>query len=364
MDWATYYNKLMVAALDGRGPQVFVIQSSWLARMHRAGFIADVDDLYEGPNAIPPDDFNPLVISQVLYGSHRIGVPLDIWPFGLYSNADFLKQAGFVDAHGNARPPKDRAEFMRAIRAMMVVRPGQTDPDVWGYALTNWRMNFQTILPQFDGHYFDPNGRADLANPNNIEALTFLASLGGPPRLIPPPENGLGWVGFRQKKVAMVIDGIFMLGDLQRLNDFNYVGAPVPVVGKHPGTMAESHVLCIHRGISSAQRSAAERFVHFLSANSADWAAAGQVPARKSIRDLPAFKKLAVQSAFARQIPNMRYLPRTPILFEINQELDIAVEKVIRGNATPKEALTIANTNVQKELDRDTSERKREGAAL
>src|ERR1700722_15421769 len=34
--WATYYNKLMVSALDGRGPEVYVLQSALLSRMNRA----------------------------------------------------------------------------------------------------------------------------------------------------------------------------------------------------------------------------------------------------------------------------------------------------------------------------------------
>ena len=242
MDWATYYNKLMVAAVDGRGPEVFVLQSSSLSRMHRAGFIANVTDMFEGPHAIPDSDFDRLVINQVRYGREYIGVPLDIWPFGLYSNADLLKQAGFVDARGNARPPTNRAEFLKAARLMQHLGP-DGHPDVWGYALTNWAAQSQlsgACLPQFNGHYFAADGRADLTNPGNVAALTFMASLNEGKRLIPPPENGLGWVGYRQKKVGMVIDGIFMVGDLQRLEDFNYIGAPLPVIGYHPGTTAEN----------------------------------------------------------------------------------------------------------------------------
>jgi len=356
MDWATYYNKLMVAAVDGRGPEIFVLQSSSLPRMHRAGFVSNVTDMFKGPNSIPESDFDPLVIGQVKYGSEYIGLPLDIWPFGLYCNADLLKQAGYVDAQGRPRAPRDREEFVQAARKMQHIGPDGL-PDVWGYALTNWRMNYQSLLPQFDGHYFTADGRADLTNPGNIAALTFLQSLNQGQRLIPPPENGLGWVGYRQKKVAMVIDGIFMVGDLQRLEDFNYVGFPIPVIGKHPGTMAESHVLCVRSGLDESHNSAAKRFLRFLSDNSIDWAKAGQVPARRSVRANPEFKKMPVQYAFSKQIPNMSYLPKTTIIFEMNLELDVAVEKVIRGRATPMEALKVANDHVQAFLNRDKAER-------
>ena len=356
MDWATYYNKLMVAAVDGRGPEVFVLQSSSLPRMRRAGFVSNVNDIYSGPDAVAISDFDEQVISQVRYGSDFAGLPLDIWPFGLYCNVDMLKQAGFIDANGHARAPANREEFLKAARLMQHMGP-DGHPDVWGYALTNWRMNYQSLLPQFDGHYFAADGKADLTNPGNVAALTFLQSLNQGQRLIPPPENGLGWVGYRQKKVGMVIDGIFMVGDLQRLEDFNYVGFPIPTIGNHPGTMAESHVLCVRSGLDASQQSAAKRFLKFLSNNSIEWAKAGQVPARISVRETPAFQAMPVQSAFAKQIPTMKYLPKTTIIFELNLELDLAVEKVIRGRASPMEALKVANEHVQSFLDRDKSER-------
>ncbi len=356
IDWNTYYNKLLVAALDGRGPEVFVIQSQWMTRMHRNGFIADVSEMYRGPDRIPASDFVPYVLQQVRYGKEMVGVPLDIWPFGLYYNVDLLKQAGL------SQPPRNREEFLRAAKLMQHKGSGG-EPDVWGYALTNWQANFQTILPQFDGRYFDPNGRADLANSNNVEALQFMVSLKGPPSLIPPPENQLGWTGFRLKKVAMVLDGIFMLGDLLRLNDFNYRAAPVPVLGHHPGTLADSHVLCLRQGLPVREHEAAERFIRFLSNNSIDWAAAGQVPARTSARQYPAFAKMPVQYAFSKQIPYIQYPPRTPVEYEMNQEVNFAVEKAIRGDATPLEALKVANANVQKVLDADAQRVEREAAA-
>jgi multiple sugar transport system substrate-binding protein len=360
IDWNTYYNKLLVAALDGRGPQLFVIQSQWMTRMHRNGFIADLSEMYRGKDAIPESDFVPYVIQQVKYGNEMAGVPLDIWPFGLYYNADLFKQAGIVDANGQPQPPRTREEFLRDAKLMQHMGPGNV-PDVWGYALTNWQWNFQTVLPQFDGRYLDEKGRADLANPSNVEALQFLVSLKGPPTLIPPPENELGWTGFRQKQVAMVFDGIFMVGDLLRLNDFNYRAAPMPVVGHHPGTLADSHVLCIRKGLPDDQREAAERFIRFLSNNSIDWAAAGQVPARTSARQNPAFAKMPVQYAFSKEIPYIQYPPRTPVEYELNTEVNFAVEKAIRGDATPLEALKVANANVQKYIDADNERMRREG---
>ncbi len=362
MEWSTYYNKLMVAAVDGRGPELFVIHASTLTRMHRAGFVSNVTDLYDGPNGIPQSDFDPYVLQQAHFGKDYVGVPLDIHPQGLYCNVDFLKAAGFTHPDGTARPPATREEFIRAAKLMQKDPEGKGHPEFWGFALTNWRENFMTLLPQFGGHYFDKDGRADVANPQNIATVDFLASL-VKQKLVPPPENGLGWVGYRQKKVGMVFAGVFMLGDLLRLDDFKYIGAPIPVIGDHPGTMADSHVLCIRQGLNKERRDGAKQFIRYLSAHSIAWAAAGQVPARKSVRATAEFKKMPVQYAFSKQIPTMMYPPRTPILFELSLELDLAVEKVMRGRTNSKEALKTANENIQRFLDQNHQEREKTEAS-
>ncbi len=109
--WALYYNKLMVAELDGRGPEVFVVHAGTLARMEHAGIMSDVDDLMTGPDAIPPTDFDPKVIAETQFHNDTMGVPLDIHPQGMYCNVDMLKSIGMTNPDGSARPPQNKTEF-------------------------------------------------------------------------------------------------------------------------------------------------------------------------------------------------------------------------------------------------------------
>lgn len=359
--WALYYNKVMVSGLDDRGPEVFVVHASALIRMHRAGILANENSLFEGAKAIPANDFDPYVIEQTLFDGQHFAVPLDIHPQGMYCNAEMLRRIGMVNPDGTARPPQTKEEFLKAAHAMMEPK-GSDHPNTFGFALTAWQNNFQSLMAQFDGRYLGENGKCALNHPNNVKALEFMATLRGKEKLIPPPDNQLGWVGYRQKKVGMVWDGVYMLGDLLRLEGLEYVGAPIPTIGNHPGTLADSHCLCLKANLSPSQRDAGERFIQFLSAKSLRWAGAGQVPARISVRNTDAFRKMQVQYAFSKQIPFMRYPPRITTLFEMGIEINLAVEKVIRGTATPKEALDIANINAQRAMDRD-EETQRQAAA-
>lgn len=347
MEWAIYFNKLMVAGIDGRGPQVFVLHASELPRFQRAGFIAPIDEVYGEPDGLPIDDFDPDLLKHLRYDGKMVGVPMDIHPQGMYLNAEMLREAGIVDEDGHARPPTNRQEFMEAVKAMRLDPNHDGRPDQWGFALTMWRNNFISLMPQFGGSYFDEQGRCALDSPENVAALEFLVSLGGDDPLVPAPENNLGWVGYRQKKVAMVFDGIYMLGDLKRLEGLEYIAAPIPQIGPYPGTHGDSHVLCVAAGLDPAERAAAEAFVKFISNHGIEWADAGQVPARISARTSDAFRDMPVQYAFSHQVPYVMYPPRSPAVFELQQQIDFAVEKALRGRVTPEEALRTARENFE-----------------
>ena len=348
MEWAIYFNKLMVAGIDERGPEVFVLHASEMPRFQRAGFMATLDEVYEGEDPLPIDDFDPNLLSQMRYDGHMIGVPMDVHPQGLFYNAKMFREAGIVDENGVAKPPTNREEFMDAVRKLRIDENGDGRPEQWGFALTMWRNNFTSLMPQFGGSYFDESGQCAIDSPENIAALDFLVSLGSEdPPLVPAPENNLGWVGFRQKKVAMVFEGIYMLGDLKRLEGLEYMAAPMPVIGKQPGTHGDSHILCLQKDLDPEVHEAAIAFLKFISNHDIQWADAGQVPARNSAREAEEFKGMQVQYAFSHQIPYVMYPPRSPAVFELQQQIDFAVEKALRRRATAEEALKTARKNFE-----------------
>lgn len=356
--WATFYNKLMISAMDGRGPEVFVLQSQLLSRMDRAGIVDTVNDMFTDPAFVK--EFEPWLLDRVNFGSggklRRIGVPLDIWPQGLYCNVKMFQEAGIVNPDGSARPPTNAREFLADARILQH-RSATDQANVWGYGFGDWTNNFMSLVPQFGGQMLDESGNPTLDNPGNVAALQFLADLNLKYHLAPSPEGGVaGWVGFRQQRVAMVFDGIYMVGDLKRLTDLDYIGAPLPQIGPHRGTLADSHILCIRKGLDARRREAAEQFIRFISDHSLAWADAGQVPARKSIRQSEAFKKLQVQYAFSKQLDYVMYPPKTPTISELQLYLNLAVEKAIRGVATAAAALHQANDDYRNFLDHDRQE--------
>ena len=117
--------------------------------------------------------------------------------------------------------------------------------------------------------------------------------------------------------------------------------------------------MCIRKGIDPEQRAAAARFVRFISDHSLEWADAGQVPARRSIRESDAFRQLQVQYAFSRQLEYLMYPPRTPSINEFQLHINLAVEKAIRGRTSAANALRQADDDYTRYLAADRSERER-----
>ncbi|MCD6386614.1 ABC transporter substrate-binding protein [Candidatus Sumerlaeota bacterium] len=353
MDWSTYYNKLFVAGIGKRAPEVFIIQVYMLERFMRANFIRSIDDLLAKQTEITAEDFPPYLWSRVEKNGKHYGIPLDIHMWGMYYNKKLFREAGIVDEHGEPVPPKNRKEFLDAVRKLTRDLNGDGKPDEWGFVFTWFESNIYTFMLQWGGKFFTPDYSRCIMNcKENVEALQFCVDLIRKYKVAPPPENFDAWLGFRQGKIGLVFDGIYMLQDLRRQEDLDFGGAPLPKLGKYPAAWGSSHIMCLKAGLKGKRLQSAWRFIRFLSEHSLDWAEGGQIPARKKFRETERFRKMTVQWEFAKQIPYIKLLPRTPFISEFLTEFDLAVEKALRGSATPKEALDIATEKVNKVIAR------------
>lgn len=351
----TYYNKLFVAGLGNRAPDVFIIHASAVERFIKADLLAPINNLINSKNGIPVKDFSSNVIDSVTRGEDIFAVPLDTHMIGMYYNKDLLKESGFVGDDGCALPPRDRREFLEVLARNTKDSDNNGRIDKWGFAFTWLRTNVATVMWQFGGNFFNENlTKCTLNSPENIEALEFCAELVNKYKFSPPPgtEQSEGWIGFRQGKVAIALEGIYMLPELMKLESLNIAGSPVPLLGSEKAAWADSHIMCINKNIKDKKLIAAWKFVKFLSDNSLEWALGGQIPARTSLLKSKRFSEMKIQSEFARQLPYIRYMPRVAFIGEFCSELDIAAEKALRGSLSAKESLDIAAQRVNKVIKR------------
>ncbi|MES2465133.1 MAG: ABC transporter substrate-binding protein, partial [Armatimonadota bacterium] len=122
--------------------------------------------------------------------------------------------------------------------------------------------------------------------------------------------------------------------------------------GSQPGVWGGSHLLAQPRGISEEASADAWRLMGFLSDNSLEWAAAGQVPARNDVRATPEFARLEAPAQAARQLGYVVYEPPSPRANALFPFVDPAIESVLLNRESPQEAFADADRRINQVLGR------------
>jgi multiple sugar transport system substrate-binding protein len=352
--WGAYYDKLTLSLAYGGAPDVFIVHASRLPEFASFDTLHPLAALFAAER--PPltaADFAPVPWKATFYKGRQLAMPLDVHPMGMYYNTRLFREAGIVDAGGTARPPRTGDEFLADARKLTRDTNGDGRPDQWGFVITYQRTNWLTFVGQFGGGILTPNlQRCAMDTPETLAGTRALHDLIDRYHVAPAPEGVDAWLAFRQGKVGMAFEGIYMLASLEEQKGLAFAGAPVPRFGPHPAVWGGSHLLCQPAAITPERSRAAWRLMRFLSNNSLLWAKGGQVPARLAVLHSPEFAALPVQSQFARQLPFVQYEPLTPKDNALFPFVDPAVEAVLLDLQTPEQAMRDACRRVTQVLDR------------
>ncbi len=352
--WGTYYDKLTLALAYGGAPDVFILHAARLPEYASFGTLRPLDGFFASDGAkISASNFAPAPWRASFYDNKQFALPLDVHPVGMYYNTRLFEQAGIVDDNGRAKPPATWDEFLADARKLTRDTDGDGRPDEWGFVFTNQRTNWITFAAQHGGSVLTPDfKRAAIDSPECIAATRQMRDLIYKYKVAPKPEGVDAWLAFRQGKVGMALEGIYMLSSLEEQKGLAYAGAPVPQFGSRPATEAGSHLLCQPAGASPAQAGAAWRLMRFLSDNSLGWAEGGQVPARRDVAASKEFLALPVQSAFGRQLPIVVYEPLSPRMNALFPFVDPAIEAALLDLQTPEAAMQDAARRINQVLAR------------
>jgi multiple sugar transport system substrate-binding protein len=351
--WSTYYDKLLLSLAYGGAPDVFICHANRIAEFARYGVFRQLDDLIEADKGFNSSDFLPNIWKAGQYAGKQVGLPLDCHPQGLYYNLKLFREAGIVDAQGNPKPPATWEEFLDAARRLTKDKDGDGRPDQWGFAFTWLRTNWITFISQHGGSILSPDlKRATLAEPPAVRATQQMCDIISRYRVAPKPEGFDSWMGFRQGRVAMAIEGIYMISSVEEQRGLEYAGAPVPSFGPRRAVWGGSHLLCMPKNLSPQRAQLVWRFMRYLSDHSLDWAEGGQIPVRRSLLNQPRFRQMRVQYAFAKQLPYVVFEPASHKSTEIMPFYDAAIEAALLGIKSPQDALNEAARRIQQVLDR------------
>jgi arabinogalactan oligomer / maltooligosaccharide transport system substrate-binding protein len=198
---------------------------------------------------------------------------------------------------------------------------------------------------------FDKSGKPTLGDQSVIDSMAFAQDLAKKQGIM-PVEIGSTLVTtlFNQGKAAMVINGPWFMGELDKSLPFKVTQLPtISKSGKKatPFLTAEGVIMSAK---SADKKAAFEVMKHLTSAESGKvMASVGrQTSARREVYDDPTIAKDEVLAAFREQLKTSVPMPNTPAMRMVWSPATTAMNKVINGDADPAAAMKECQAEVEK----------------
>jgi len=334
-EWETYYQKVPAAVQSGKGPDLGIMHIDQLPTNAARGVILALDDVASALK-LKESDFVPVVWTAGLYNGKRYGIPLDIHPLGLFYNKSVMEEAGLNPDD----PPQTRDDYMAALEQMKSkgIEGSWISPFLFTGGLT-----FQALLYQFGGQlYNDEATKATFNSDAGISALTWMVDVvenGYSPKDVAQDAE---LTAFQNGDNAFMWNGIWNINPLDEIGDLEWGAAPLPQIGSQKGAWAGSHnfVITNKSGQDPNKVAASKVFINWVSQHSEEWAKAGQVPARNSVRESQAFESLEWQPIFAEELPYVQFTPPVPGIADVyTGSLDPAINEAVLLKKEPAAAL-------------------------
>ncbi|MFC7550348.1 ABC transporter substrate-binding protein [Plantactinospora sp. GCM10030261] len=344
--WEDYYAKLPGAVSSGSGPDIAVMHMDQMATFAARNLIMPLDDVASALG-LTEADFAPTVWQGGTYNEKRYGIPLDMHPMGFYYNKALLQQAG-LDPE---QPPTTKDEFTAALTALK----GAGIQGFWvsPFPFTGG-MTAYTMIHQFGGSLFDEAGAKATFNADPaVEACTWLVDMvkqGHSPGNVGQDAD---WLAFKAGKNAFNFNGIWQINDAGKSPELQWGVAEVPQIGSQKAVWANSHNFTIvkQRRDDPNKVAGAKVFINWLSEHSLDWAAGGQVPARKAVREDAKFAELKNISTLAPELEYAAFPPSKPGIGDVITIFYDSFNEAVLGKKPVKQALDDGAAKADKLLE-------------
>ncbi len=329
--------KLLAAA---ERPVLFQAELSFFPRLVEEGLALPLNDLTAAlPDAFVADFYPGLWAYGVLNGE-RYGLPWNASTPVLFYNATAFGQRGTA-------PPKTWDEFEEAAARL-------TTRATTGFIALAEAWTFEAMVTTRGGSLVTEDGAPNFDSPEAIEALHMLTRLVDAREALPRTlaEANFALLDFVRTKGMMVFASPANLPDATRFSiAFQIAAAPVPV-GSSPAVPLGGAQLVVLEGASEAQRAGAFAFWEFLMEpeNLKTWVEASYyLPARRAALPLlePWYAEDANRRAALSQLETAVPRPRVAAFSTWSGFLEEALERALKGQATPEEALAEAQRRAE-----------------
>ncbi|NHB85997.1 sugar ABC transporter substrate-binding protein [Tessaracoccus sp. HDW20] len=157
INFADYDTKLNTSLRAGQGPDVFRVNHPNVQAWQQAGYLAPLDEAITA-NDVAKDKFIPGLLEVGALDGKQYTLPIDTDARAFWYNPKMLKEAGIVDAEGNAKAPETWDELVDAVAKFK-------DSGKFGYVYrtdSDYAMAYEAVGPYMktaDGALLTPTAR-------------------------------------------------------------------------------------------------------------------------------------------------------------------------------------------------------------
>jgi arabinogalactan oligomer / maltooligosaccharide transport system substrate-binding protein len=328
-----YADKISAAVPRGKGPDVFIYAQDRLGGWIEAGKTVEPIDFFV--DKAVKDRLLPGMIDAMTYKGGLYGLPINYKMPTLIYNKDLVKA-----------PPKTTAEMVKLAKTLTNAQSGR-------YGLAYWYTNFyfhSALMNAHGGAVFDKDGKLVVNSPATVASLNQMTAWVKTDGILPPePSEALIASLFNEGKAAMVINGPWFVGEIDKKINFGLAPLPVVDATKKPlrpwMTIEGAYVAA-----SSNKKDAAYELAKYLTSEEAGLVLAlegRQLHTNKAIYANPKVSADPVLKAYRDQLDDAEPMPNRPEMTMVWSPATTAMNKIVKGNATVEAALKEAAGTMQ-----------------
>jgi len=333
-----YADKISASVPRGKGPDVFIYAQDRLGGWIESGKTVEPIGFYM--DDATRNQFLPGMLDAMTYKGTVYGLPLNYKSITLIYNKALVKV-----------PPKTSTELVKLAKKLTNAESGR-------YGLAYWYTNFYfhaALMNAFGGHVFDKDGKLVLDSPQTVASIKLMMKWYKQDGIMPAePSEALLMSMFNEGKVAILFNGPWFIGEISP--SINYGLALLPVIdeaGKKPMrpwlTIEGAYV-----SASSKQKELAYDFAKFLTSEEAGLILSlegRQLHTNAAIYKDKRVSGSALLNAFHNQLSSAEPMPNLAEMTMMWSPVTTAMNKIVKGNATPEAALKDASDAIQESIN-------------
>lgn len=328
-----YADKITASIPRGKGPDLFIFAQDRLGGWVEGGQTVEPIDFYVEDETV--DSLVPGMMKAMTYRDTIYGLPLNYKSIAMIYNKAMVKT-----------PPKTTGELVKLAKGMTNAASGRFG---LAYEYSNYFFH-AALMNAFGGQVFADGARPVIDSKQNADAIKLMMKWFKQDGILPAePSATLISTLFNEGKAAIVFSGPWFLGEVS--DKIDYAIAPLPAVDEAGGKPMRPWLTVegIYVSAGSKHKEAAYELAKFLVSTEAARVLAlegGQLPTNKAVYADPQVAKNPTLAGFRKQLDTAVPMPNYAEMTLMWSPVTTAMNKIVKGSATPEVALAEAQATV------------------